>query len=450
MRYLPHTEAEIQKMLEHIGVGTIGDLFDQIPEDLTQSQPLRLPEALPELELMAHLEDLSEANRGQSMTSFLGAGAYDHHVPPAVSALISRGEFLTAYTPYQAEASQGTLQAIFEFQTLICQLTTMEVSNASLYDGASAAAEAALMARRSFKRGKRTRCLVSKGLHPHYRRVIRTYLSGIDAGDDYLEIDIDSRGGLSLDHLQSSLDDRVAVVIVGYPNYFGVVEDVETIARACDQAGAIPCTITTEPIALGVIEAPGVFGVGIAAAEGQPLGIPVSFGGPGAGLLACEQRFMRQMPGRLVGETTDKDGQRSFVLTLATREQHIRREKATSNICTNQGLMALSITINLCLLGKVGLERLARLCLDKATYLKTAIADRAGYELAFQSPVFNEFVVRRREGDVPGLLGRLRDDGILGGVPLGPDYPDLEDCFLVAVTERHRREDLDRFVKALD
>lgn len=450
MRYLPHTEAEIQQMLEHIGVDAIGDLFVQIPNDLAQAQPIDLPEALPELELMTHLEDLAEANRGQSMTNFLGAGAYDHHVPPAVSALISRGEFLTAYTPYQAEASQGTLQAIFEFQTLVCQLTMMEVANASLYDGASAAAEAALMARRSFKRGKRTRCLVSKGLHPQYRKVIRTYLSGIDAGDDYLELDFDSGGGLSMDHLQEALDDRVAVVIVGYPNYFGVVEDVEPIARACDRAGAIPCTITTEPMALGVIEAPGVLGVGIAAAEGQPLGVPVSFGGPGAGLLACEQRFMRQMPGRLVGETVDKEGQRSFVLTLATREQHIRREKATSNICTNQGLMALAITINLCLLGKVGFERLARLCLDKATYLKNAIVAREGYELAFQSPVFNELVIRRRGGDVPGLLDRLRGNELLGGVHLGPDYPELEDCFLLAVTERHRRVDLDRFVEALD
>ncbi len=437
-------------MLETIGASEVTDLFEQIPKLLRQKTPLELPDPLAEMELMAHIEELASQNQASPMLSFLGAGAYDHHVPPTISALISRGEFLTAYTPYQAEASQGTLQAIFEFQTLICQLTMMEVANASLYDGASAAAEAALMARRSFRKSTRTRCLVSRGIHPQYRQVIRTYLRGIDSGDDYVEVDLGPQGGLSMSHLRSLLDEQVAAVLVGYPNYLGVIEDVETVAKACEQVGAIPCTITTEPVALGVIEAPAVLGAGIAVAEGQPLGIPVSFGGPGAGLLACQQRFMRQIPGRLVGETVDREGRRSFVLTLATREQHIRREKATSKICTNQSLMALAITIHLCLLGQVGFEQLAKLCLSKTIYLKRAIAKLEGFELALLGPTFNEFVIRRRGGGVPELLERLRAQGILGGVHLGADYPELDDCFVLAVTERHRREDLDHLIAALD
>lgn len=437
-------------MLDKIGTEKLENLFEQIPEELRLGRALELPEGLREQELMAHIEELAEKNRGSAMLSFLGAGSYDHHVPPVVSSLITRGEFLTAYTPYQAEASQGTLQAIFEFQTLVCQLLTMEVANASLYDGASAAAEAALMARRSFKRGGRPRCLVSRGIHPEYREVIKTYLKGVDSGDDYQEIDLGPDGGLSLEHLDSLLDERVAAVIVGYPNYLGVVEDLEAVAQRCEKAGALAVSVTAEPVALGVLEAPGVLGASIAVAEGQALGIPVSFGGPGCGLIACEQRFMRQMPGRLVGETVDREGRRAFVLTLATREQHIRREKATSNICTNQGLMALAITVNLCLLGKVGFEGLARLCLNKAAYLKKEIAALDGYEIAFSGPTFNEFVVRRKTGEVSVLLEGLQKQELLAGVPLGADYPELEDCFLVAVTERHRRQDLDRFVSALD
>lgn len=239
-------------------------------------------------------------------------------------------------------------------------------------------------------------------------------------------------------------------MLVGYPNYLGVVEDAERVARLCDAVGATAVTVTAEPVALGVLEAPGVLGAGIAVAEGQGLGIPLSFGGPGCGLLAAGAQFMRQLPGRLVGETVDRSGQRSFVLTLATREQHIRREKATSNICTNQGLMALSITVNLSLLGRVGFDALAKVCLAKATYLKGAIGDREGYEIALAGPTFNEFVVRRKGGDVDALLARLRERGFLGGVALGADYPALDDCFLVAVTEGHRRADLDRFVDALD
>jgi glycine dehydrogenase subunit 1 len=437
-------------MLDRIGAGAIEDLFDQIPTSLRLTTSLDLPDAMAELDLMAHMESLAEANRGAGMLSFLGAGSYDHHASPVVAALIGRGEYLTAYTPYQAEASQGTLQAIFEFQTLVCQLLMLDVANASMYDGASAAAEAALMARRSIKGGKRCRCLVSRGLHPQYRRVIRTYISGVDCGDDFVEVALGPDGAMSLDDLAAKLDDRTAVVIAGYPNYLGVIEDVEAVAKLCERVGAIACSVTAEPMALGVIEAPGVLGAGIAVAEGQALGVPMSFGGPGVGLMACKEQFMRQMPGRLVGETVDTQGRRAFVLTLATREQHIRREKATSNICSNQGLMALAVTINLCLLGRVGFERLAKLCLSKAEHLKAAIAARPGYEIARTGPTFNEFAVRRTGGDVEGLLARLRDRGILGGVALGPDYPELADAFIVAVTERHRREDLDRFAGALD
>jgi len=448
VRYHPHTERELRQMLETIGVDDVSKLFEQIPPELRSTTPLSLPESMSEPELMLHLEELAGRDAGAGMLSFMGAGAYAHHIPAAVSALISRGEFLTAYTPYQPEASQGTLQAIFEFQTLVCQLMTLEIANASLYDGASAAAEAVLMARRWYK-NKRPRVLLSRALHPQYREVIATYLSGVSTGADSEEIDIAPNGGVSLDHLRSLLDESVAAVLVGYPNYLGVVEDVPAIVEACKDVGATVCTVTTEPVALGVIEAPGILGVGIAVAEGQPVATPPSFGGPGVGLMACEQRFMRQMPGRLVGETVDREGRRSFVLTLATREQHIRRAKATSNICTNQGLIALAATINLSLLGRVGFEALARLCLSKATYLKGAIADLDDYEIALQGPTFNEFLVRRKDGDVSGLLERLENRDILGGVPVSADYPEYEDCFLVSVTERHRREDLDRFVDAL-
>ena len=448
MRYHPHTEREIQQMLEKIGVGDISQLFEQIPPELRSTASLSLPEAMSEPELMLHLEQLAGSDTGSSMLSFLGAGAYHHHIPAAVSALISRGEFLTAYTPYQPEASQGTLQAIFEFQTLICQLMTLELANASLYDGASAAAEAVLMARRWYK-NKRPRALVSRAIHPQYRQVIETYLRGVSSEADYEEIDLDEQGATSLDHLSTLLDERVAVVLVGYPSYLGVVEDVPAIVQASRAAGATVCTVTTEPVAFGVIEAPGILGVGIGVAEGQPIATPPSFGGPGVGLLACEERFMRQIPGRLVGETADRNGRRSYVLTLATREQHIRRAKATSNICTNQGLMALAATINLSLLGRLGFEAMARLCLSKATYLKTAIAALDGYEVALPGPSFNEFLVRRKGGEVDSLLGRLEEQQILAGVPVGEDYPEYDDCFLVTVTERHRREDLDRLVSAL-
>jgi glycine dehydrogenase subunit 1 len=397
---------------------------------------------------MRHIEELALEDAGAEMLSFLGAGAYAHHVRPAVSALLSRGEFLTAYTPYQPEASQGTLQAVYEFQTLVCQLMTLDVANASLYDGASAAAEAALMARRWFK-GKRPRILVSRGLPPQYRQTIQTYLRGVAGPEDYAEVSLGADGAISLDHLATLLDERVSAVLVGYPGYLGVIEDVPAVVKACAAYGTTVCTVTPEPVALGVVEAPGLVGAAIAVAEGQPLGAPVSFGGPGLGLMACEERFLRQMPGRLVGETVDREGKRSFVLTLATREQHIRREKATSNICTNQGLMALAVTINLCFLGKVGFEQLARLCLSKACYLKNAISSLDGYEVPFSGPTFNEFVVRRRGGDVDGLLRRLEAQQILGGVPLAPDYPELSDCFLVAVTELHRREDIDKLVAAL-
>ena len=448
MRYLPHTDREVQEMLATIGVASVEDLFEQIPQQLRSRTPLALPEPMSEPELMRHIEELALEDAGAEMLSFLGAGAYAHHVRPAVSALLSRGEFLTAYTPYQPEASQGTLQAVYEFQTLVCQLMTLDVANASLYDGASAAAEAALMARRWFK-GKRPRILVSRGIPPQYRQTIRTYLKGVAGPEDYAEVSLGADGAISLAHLATLLDERVSVVLVGYPGYLGVIEDVPAVVKACAAVGAVVCTVTPEPVALGVVEAPGLVGAAIAVAEGQPLGVPVSFGGPGLGLMACEERFLRQMPGRLVGETVDREGRRSFVLTLATREQHIRREKATSNICTNQGLMALAVTINLCLLGKVGFEQLARLCLNKACYLKKAISSLDGTEVPFPGPTFNEFVVRRRGGDVDGLLRRLEAQQILGGVPLAPDYPELADCFLVAVTELHRREDLDRLVAAL-
>jgi glycine dehydrogenase subunit 1 len=436
-------------MLARIGADDVNELFDQIPSELRLQAPLDLPPALSEPDLMHHLESLADKNQGSGMLSFLGAGVYAHHVPPVVASLVSRGEFLTAYTPYQAEASQGTLQAIFEFQTLVAQLTGMEVANASLYDGASAAAEAVLLARRWFAKKKRTRCLVSRGLHPQYRQVIQTYLAGLAEDADYQEVPLDDRGALDPEQLSAMLDEKVALVVAGYPNYLGVAEDLPRIVEITHGAGAIVASVTTEPVALGVLEAPGVIGADIAVAEGQALGIAPQFGGPGAGLFACKSQYMRQMPGRLVGQTADREGRRSFVLTLATREQHIRRERATSNICTNQGLVALAIAIYLSLVGRNGFSELARLCLSKATYLKKELAKLPQFELVHSGPSFNEFVLRAKGGDVESLLGRLQAEGIVAGVALAPDYPELADAFLLAVTERHRRADLDRLVSAL-
>lgn len=444
MRYIPHTAEDVTQMLERIGVASLEDLFVEVPAAVRLQRPLNLPEPASETELLREFRALAVKNATPgNHLSFLGGGAYHHFIPAVVDMLVSRGEFYTAYTPYQPEISQGTLQAIFEFQTLICQLTGMDVANASMYDGASACAEAVLMAVRLTRR---QRVLLSRGLNPRYRAVVATYCSYL--GLDLVEVGVGADGRTDAADLARQIDDNTAAVVVGYPNYFGVIEDVAAMAELAHSAGARLVTAVSEAVALGLLKSPGELGVDIVAGDGQSLGLPLAFGGPYVGFFAVRQKDVRAMPGRLVGETTDLDGQRGFVLTLSTREQHIRREKATSNICSNQGLCALMTTIFMSLLGKQGLREMAEQNLAKAAYAREKIAALPGFGLVFNAPSFNEFVVRSKE-PVAAVLARLEKAGILGGIPLGTDYPELADCFLVCVTEQNQRVEIDTLVAAL-
>jgi glycine dehydrogenase subunit 1 len=444
MRYIPHTPDDVSEMLRRTGVANLEGLFAEVPASVRLKRPLDLPAPLSEPELLRELKALAARNATPaSHISFLGGGAYQHFVPAAIDMLIARSEFYTAYTPYQPEISQGTLQAIFEFQTLICQLTGMEVANASMYDGASACAEAALMAVRLTRRNK---LLVSRALNPRWRAVIATYCRYLDL--DLVEVGYATDGRIDLDDLAHKIDARTAAVIAGYPNYFGLVEDLGALAGLAQGAGAKLVAGVSEGVALGLLKSPGELGADIVAGEGQSFGIPVSFGGPYVGFFAARMKDVRAMPGRLVGETLDRDGHRGFVLTLATREQHIRREKATSNICSNQGLCALTATIFLSLLGKQGLRELAGQNLAKAAYARAQLGSVTEVSLPFGAPVFNEFVVRSRR-PVDEVLATLEQRGILGGIPLGNDFPELADAFLVCVTEQHRRADIDALVQAL-
>ncbi len=444
MRYIPHTDGDISEMLERIGVKTLEELFVEVPDSVRLKRPLDLPEPLSETELLRELKSLAVKNATPGTHKcFLGGGAYHHFIPTVIDLLVSRGEFYTAYTPYQPEISQGTLQAIFEFQTMICQLTGMEVANASMYDGASACAEAVLMAVRLTRR---KRVLLSRALNPRYRAVVATYCSYL--GLDLVEVAIAGDGRTDLQDLAAKLDASTAVVVAGYPNYFGVIEDVATLVERAHAVGAKLVTTVSEPVALGVLKSPGELGADIVAGEGQSLGLPLAYGGPYVGFFAVLQKDLRAMPGRLVGETTDLDGQRGFVLTLSTREQHIRREKATSNICSNQGLCALVTTIFMSLLGKQGLREMAEQNLAKASYARQQLSGVKGFSLVFDGPMFNEFVVRS-EVSVAEVLSRLEASGFLAGIPLGGEYPELSDCFLVCVTEQNLREDIDALVTAL-
>jgi glycine dehydrogenase subunit 1 len=447
MRYLPHTDEEIRTMLERIGVPHLDSLFAPIPETHRLNRPLALEPALDEAQLMTHLETLASKNSSVEQLSFLGAGMYDHHIPPAVDQLLLRSEFYTAYTPYQPEYSQGTLQAIFEFQTLVCQLLGMDVANASMYDGASASAEAVLMARRVTHKRK---VLVSAGLHPEYLETVRTYLAGMGEAEALHVIALDATGRTDLAALAAAADDDTACVLVGYPNFLGVVEDLTALRTVAAKHGAQLISATSELYALSLIKAPGELGVDIAVAEGQSLAVPPQFGGPGVGLFACRTSAISKMPGRLCGETVDAAGVRGYVLTLSTREQHIRRERATSNICTNHGLIALSFAIRVSMLGRTGFRAVGELCLSKTEYLKQKIAALPGYHLPYAgSPTFNEFVVACRTGSAADVLAKLSAQGILAGVDLSRFEAKRSAQFLVAVTERHGREDLDRFVAAL-
>jgi glycine dehydrogenase subunit 1 len=440
-RYIPHTEEDIRTMLEFVGAKKVEDLFEMISKEYRLPKPLDLPEPLSEPDLLRHLQGLPSP----AFSSFLGAGAYHHFIPSVISALVSRSEFYTAYTPYQPEISQGTLQAIFEYQTLMCQLTGMEVSNASLYDGASGLAEAVWMAQRITKRKK---VLLSEAVHPEYRKVIQTYLD-----PDQQEIlrvpykrdegRTDERGLLDL------LDGEVSGVVLQSPNFFGVIEDLHPVADKIHEAGGLMIVGFSEAVAYGILKPPGEEGADIVSGEGQSLGIPLSYGGPYLGIFATREKFVRNMPGRLVGETVDLEGKRGFVLTLATREQHIRREKATSNICTNEGLCALMATLFLSCLGKRGLRELALMNLNKAEYAKKIASQIRGCKLVFSSPTFNEFVLRI-QGEPEGVLERLKGKKILGGIPLGRFYPEMNHHLLVTVTEVNSREEIDRWAEALE
>ncbi len=449
MPYFPNTDDDRQAMLKTIGVGSVDDLFAMVPPELRPKRELCVPPALGEMELTAHIHELAAQNMpaGQS-ACFLGGGCYDHFIPAVVDFVAARSEFYTAYTPYQAEASQGSLQAFFEYQTLIAQLTGMDVSNASLYDGASATAEAVLMALHATGRN---RVVTSASVHPEYRQVLATYLANLNV--EIVTLDA-LDGVVNAAQLAAALREPTACVLVQHPNFFGCLEEVETLAEAAHQAGAL-FIAAVDPISLGVLKRPGDYGADIVVAEGQSLGNPMSFGGPYLGILACREQFVRRMPGRLVGQTVDRRGHRCWVLTLQTREQHIRREKATSNICTNQGLLALRATVYLALMGPAGLRELANLCLQKARYAAERLATVASFSMAFDRPTFKEFVVRvkgprgRDPQAVEDLVKKARQQGILAGVPLGRWYPQLADCLLVAVTEKRTKEEIDRLASVV-
>jgi glycine dehydrogenase subunit 1 len=433
-------------MLATIGVKSLDDLFQVVPEAYRYPQ-VDLPPALSEMEAADLLEGYAAQNETtKELLCFLGAGAYDHYVPAAVDAILRRGEFSTAYTPYQPEISQGTLQAIFEYQSVIANLTGMETCNASHYDGATAAAEAGILALNQF-RGRRTRFVLSPALNPQYRQVFRTYLQGHEGlsivGD---ETHVDPLS--SPDELADLIDKNTALVMVQYPDFFGRVFDLHALADKVHAAGAL-FAVAVNPLALGLLTPPGEFGADVVVGEGQPLGIPLSFGGPYLGLFATKQEYVHRMSGRLAGETYDAEGRRGYVLTLTAREQHIRREKATSNICTNQGLLALASTVYLSLVGKHGLRQVAELCYHKAHYAADRVGKLEGYELVNTGPFFHEFVLRCPR-PVEEINTYLLDEGILGGYDLGRDYPSLRDCMLLAVTEKLHREDIDLLADVLE
>ncbi|MBK7394454.1 MAG: aminomethyl-transferring glycine dehydrogenase subunit GcvPA [Chloracidobacterium sp.] len=441
MRYIPNSPEERDEMLAVVGLKNAEELFRSIPKEVQLGRPLNVTDPLAESEVIAAMETMAAKNTATTKPSFLGAGVYSHFSPTVVDHLIQRSEFFTSYTPYQPEIAQGTLQYIFEFQTLVCQLTGMEVANASMYDGSTAMAEAYLMAQRVTRREK---IVVAKSVHPEYREVATTYDQHGDS--EIVEIGFDEATGRVIG--LEALDDKTAALVVQSPNFFGCIEDLKTLADAAHAVGALFVVVVTEAISFGLLKTPGECGADIVVGEGQSWGVPMSFGGPHVGLFATQEKFVRQMPGRLCGVAYDKNGNRGFVLTLSTREQHIRREKATSNICTNQGLIALAATIYMETMGKKGLQEVAMQNAQKAAYAKDQIAAIDGYETAFSSPTFNEFVVR---GPRPAteILESVREKGIIGGLALSKYYGGHDNDFLVCVTETNSREQIDKLVAGL-
>jgi len=439
MNYVPHTSADRSKMLAAIGVESVGQLFDSIPESVRLRKPLHLPPELSEYEVHLHLEELASRNLVPSQRSFLGAGAYRHFVPAVVDTIISRSEFMTAYTPYQPEVSQGTLQTIFEFQSMMCDLTGMDVCNASVYDGGCAAVDAVFMAMGITGRHK---VVVSKGLHPQTRELLQTYLATQDC--ELVEAPlVDGHTRLP------ALDDQVACVLIQVPNFLGVIEDGPGLCAQIKGAGAIPVVSLGDPVSLGALRRPGDYGAEIVVGEAQPLGLPLSFGGPYAGFVSCKKAHMRRIPGRLCGMTVDAKGRRGFCLTLQAREQHIRRDKAFSNICTNQGLCALAVTVYLALLGPQGLAEVADASAGLAHHFKKKVAALPGYELPLaEQPVFHEVLVRCPAG-ARATLEALQARGIVGGYAVEADYPEYPDSLLFCFTEANGLAAVEELVEEL-
>jgi glycine dehydrogenase subunit 1 len=443
MRYIPNTPKDREKMLAEIGVKTIEELFAPIPEELRLKNALHLPPALSEMELAPHVEKLAKRNNfAASAPSFLGGGAYRHYIPAWIGEMISRGEFLTAYTPYQPEAAQGKLQAVYEFQTYVTMLSGMDVANASMYDGATALAEAILLANRV---NKKAIAYVSSAIHPHYREVVKTYLS--DAGIEMRELPFDEKTGATKYEGMTA----AGSLSVGYPNYFGVVENLEDARVAADKAGAMLISVTTEALSLAILKPPGELGVDIFTGEGQSFGLPLGFGGPYLGLLAVKEKHMRQMPGKIIGRGKDIEGKDAYLIVMATREQHIRREKATSNICSNEALCAIMAAMYLTAYGK-DLQKLAMLNMKRAGLLKKSLLALPRVTVPFSGTVFNEFVVtfsRDTWDKAESILGKLSVFGTLGGISLQEKYPSLGNSILVCATEQNTPQDIKEFVSLL-
>jgi len=444
MRYIPNSPEERGEMLKIVGLDAADELFRSIPKDAQLNRALDVTEPLAESEVIGGMEKLAEMNTASRKPSFHGAGAYSHYSPTVVDHLIQRSEFFTSYTPYQPEVTQGTLQYIFEFQTLVCQLTGMDVANASMYDGSTAMAEAFLMAQRVTRRDK---VLIAETVHPEYLEVAKTYTQHGDLKIETVHFDKET-GRISADDL-AKLDDKCAALVVQSPNFFGCVEDVKVLANKAHESGALLIVVVTEAISFGLLKSPGACDADIVVAEGQSFGVPLSYGGPYVGLFATKEKYVRNMPGRLAGIAYDKNGNRGFVLTLATREQHIRREKATSNICTNQGLIALAATIYMETMGKKGLQEVAYQNAQKAAYASKQISEIQGFSLPFSAPRFNEFVVRAPRNTEEILSKLSKEKGIIGGLALSRYYADNPNDFLVCVTELNSKEQIDNLVEGL-
>lgn len=440
MSYVPHTDAERQQMLAKIGVTTIEDLFDAVPAS-HRFPKIDLPAPMSEMEVAAELTALAEANEsGQDFALFRGAGAYHHFIPSIVNHVLLRGEFYTAYTPYQPEMSQGTLQATYEYQSMMCALLGMEATNASHYDGGTSLAEAVTMAY-EVKRGKRNKIVLSHAINPEYREIVRTYHQGNDIKF------IGDRGRADIPDLIDMLDDDTAMLAVAYPNFFGQIDDLQNLAEQVHAAGALLC-IVANPLAMGMLKSPGELGADIVVGEGQPLGVPLGYGGPYIGFFATKQKYIRKIAGRIIGETVDANGNTAYTMTLRPREQDIRREKATSNICTNQGLMAVASAVYMSAMGKHGIQQVAQLNYHKAQYAARQIDALDGFEVDFSKPFFNEFVVKCAQ-PIDAVNEHLIRHGIVGGYDLGQHYDHLSDHMLLAVTEMNRRDEIDLLVDAL-